>query len=123
MLGITKYSTIEETYLDHENLKVTLDLSTTLMLAISKINKMGQCTSSNEIFNQSKKSDRQLRTGLKFKDIEFGGFIGYSVTINNVYTPSGIDQPQSRGDSERSRPSAAEGGVSERVEPQTEITS
>ena len=84
---------------------------------------MGQCTSSNEVFNQSKKSDRQLRTGLKFKDIEFGGFIGYSVTINNVYTPSGIDQPQSRGDSERSRPSAAEGGVSERVEPQTEITS
>ena len=53
---------------------------------------MGQCTSrnisSNEVFNQSKKSDRQLRTGLKFKDIEFGGFIGYSVTINDVYTPS-----------------------------------
>ena len=77
---------------------------------------MGQCTSSNEIFNQSKKSDRQLRTGLKFKDIEFGGFIGYSVTINNVFTPSGID-------SERSRPSAAEGGARERVESQTEITS
>ena len=81
---------------------------------------MGQCTSSNEIFNQSKKSDRQLRPGLKFNDIEFGGFIGYSVTINNVYTPSGIDQPQF---SERSRPSAAEGGACERVESQTEITS
>ena len=99
---------------------------------------MGQCTSSNEVFNQSEKSDRQLRTGLKFKDIEFGGFIGYSVTINNVFTPSGIesdsrevrsgdarelDQPQSRRDSERSRPSEARGGVSERVESQTEITS
>ena len=61
--------------------------------AISKIKiKLGQCTSrdisSNEVFNQSKKSDRQLRTGLKFKDIEFGGFIGYSVTINDIYTPS-----------------------------------
>ena len=77
---------------------------------------MGQCTSrnisSNEVFNQSKKSDRQLRTGLKFKDIEFGGFIGYSVTINDVYTPS--------------RPESTEGrrmGGSEQVEPQTEITS
>ena len=53
---------------------------------------MGQCTSknisSNEVFNQSKKSDRQLRTGLKFKDIEFGGFIGYSVTVVDTYTPS-----------------------------------
>ena len=59
---------------------------------------MGQCTSknisSNEVFNQAKKSDRQLRTGLKFKDIEFGGFIGYSVTINDVYTPSGAERPQ-----------------------------
>ena len=57
---------------------------------------MGQCTSkntsSNEVFNQAKKCDRQLRTGLKFKDIEFGGFIGYSVTINDVYTPSGVDR-------------------------------
>ena len=72
--------------------------------------KMGQCTSkninSNEVFNQMKKSDRQLRTGLKFKDIEFGGFIGYSVTINDVYTPSGVEQVE-RG---------------ERVEQQTEIT-
>ena len=71
---------------------------------------MGQCTSkdinSNEVFNQMKKSDRQLRTGLKFKDIEFGGFIGYSVTINDVYTPSGEKR------SERS----------EQVEQQTEIT-
>ena len=83
---------------------------------------MGQCTSrnisSNEVFNQSKKSDRQLRTGLKFKDIEFGGFIGYSVTINDVYTPS--------GGSERSRPQPTEGrrmgGASEREEQQTEIT-
>ena len=55
---------------------------------------MGQCTSKNEatngIFNQMKKSDRQLRSGVKFKDIEFGGFIGYSTTINDVYTPSGV---------------------------------
>ena len=59
---------------------------------------MGQCTSknisSNEVFNQAKKSDRQLRTGLKFKDIEFGGFIGYSVTINNVYTPSRVERSE-----------------------------
>ena len=59
---------------------------------------MGQCTSKNisstEVFNQAKKCDRQLRTGLKFKDIEFGGFIGYSVTINDVYTPSRVEQPQ-----------------------------
>ena len=56
-----------------------------------------------------KKSDRQLRTGLKFKDIEFGGFIGYSVTINDVYTPSGVKQVER---SERSQ----------QVEQQTEIT-
>ena len=56
---------------------------------------MGQCTSKNEAeqngtFNQMKKSDRQLRSGVKFKDIEFGGFIGYSTVINDVYTPSGV---------------------------------
>ena len=55
---------------------------------------MGQCTSKSEAtngtFNQMKKSDRQLRSGVKFKDIEFGGFIGYSTTINDVYTPSGV---------------------------------
>ena len=54
---------------------------------------MGQCTSKNGgsdgVFNQMKKSDRQLRSGVKFKDIEFGGFIGYSTVINDVYTPSG----------------------------------
>ena len=84
---------------------------------------MGQCTSkdsnTNEVFNQSKKSDRQLRTGLKFKDIEFGGFIGYSVITNDVYTPSGGER------SERSRPEPTVGrqpGGSERVELQTEIT-
>ena len=58
---------------------------------------MGQCTSrSNQTgtFNQMKKSDRQLRSGVKFKDIEFGGFIGYSTVINDVYTPSGVSQPQ-----------------------------
>ena len=59
---------------------------------------MGQCTSKNisstEVFNQAKKCDRQLRTGLKFKDIEFGGFIGYSVTINDVYTPSRVERIQ-----------------------------
>ena len=57
---------------------------------------MGQCTSTIEqtdTFNQMKKSDRQLRSGVKFKDIEFGGFIGYSTTINDVYTPSGVSQP------------------------------
>ena len=74
---------------------------------------MGQCTSknvnSNEVFNQMKKSDRQLRTGLKFKDIEFGGFIGYSVTINDVYTPSGTTA------------GSGTSGV-ERVVQQTEIT-
>ena len=88
-------------FLKHELLKTTLVLRTTPMLAMSrtslKIN-MGQCTSrnisSNEVFNQSKKSDRQLRTGVKFKDIEFGGFIGYSVTINDVYTPSGTNRPE-----------------------------
>ena len=55
---------------------------------------MGQCTSKNGggdgVFNQMKKSDRQLRSGVKFKDIEFGGFIGYSTVINDVYTPSGV---------------------------------
>ena len=57
---------------------------------------MGQCTSKNNateqngVFNQMKKSDRQLRSGVKFKDIEFGGFIGYSTVINDVYTPSGV---------------------------------
>ena len=56
---------------------------------------MGQCTSKNDarqngVFNQMKKSDRQLRSGVKFKDIEFGGFIGYSTVINDVYTPSGV---------------------------------
>ena len=57
---------------------------------------MGQCTSKNDgeqngVFNQMKKSDRQLRSGVKFKDIEFGGFIGYSTVINDVYTPSGVN--------------------------------
>ena len=56
---------------------------------------MGQCTSKSVgesgVYNQMKKSDRQLRTGVKFKDIEFGGFIGYSTTIKDVYTPSGVE--------------------------------
>ena len=56
---------------------------------------MGQCTSKNDhatngTFNQMKKSDRQLRSGVKFKDIEFGGFIGYSTIVNDTYTPSGV---------------------------------
>ena len=58
---------------------------------------MGQCTSRSDqtgTFNQMKKSDRQLRSGVKFKDIEFGGFIGYSTTINDVYTPSGVSVPK-----------------------------
>ena len=61
---------------------------------------MGQCTSKNisstEVFNKSKKCDKQLRTGLKFKDIEFGAFIGYSVTVNNVYTPSGVEREETQ---------------------------
>ena len=77
---------------------------------------MGQCTSkntsSNEVFNQAKKCDRQLRTGLKFKDIEFGGFIGYSVTINDVYTPSGVERPQ---------PTAGRLVGAERTQPETQI--
>ena len=56
---------------------------------------MGQCTSKNVgengVYNQMRKSDRQLRTGVKFKDIEFGGFIGFSTIVNDVYTPSGIE--------------------------------
>ena len=55
---------------------------------------MGQCTSKSEgeggVYNQMRKSDRQLRTGVKFKDIEFGGFIGFSTTVNDVYTPSAV---------------------------------
>ena len=58
---------------------------------------MGQCTSKNVgengsygVYNQMRKSNRQLRTGVKFKDIEFGGFVGFSTTVNDVYTPSGI---------------------------------
>ena len=79
---------------------------------------MGQCTSKSDregqtgIFNQMKKSDRQLRSGVKFKDIEFGGFIGYSTVINDVYTPSGVksvpsvaSQPQiPKEESEASEP-------------------
>ena len=79
---------------------------------------MGRCTSKNEAngtFNQMKKSDRQLRSGVKFKDIEFGGFIGYSTTINDVYTPSGVSGvesvPKDREDRE---------GVSEANQPQIE---
>ena len=58
---------------------------------------MGQCTSKNEtteggVYNQMRKSDRQLRTGVKFKDIEFGGFIGFSTVVNDVYTPSGVEK-------------------------------
>ena len=58
---------------------------------------MGQCTSKNVgengsygVYKQMRKSNRQLRTGVKFKDIEFGGFVGFSTTVNDVYTPSGI---------------------------------
>ena len=57
---------------------------------------MGQCASKNlkdvesGVYNQMRKSDRQLRTGVKFKDIEFGGFIGFSTTVNDVYTASGV---------------------------------
>ena len=59
---------------------------------------MGQCTSkhvgengSYGVYNQMRKSNRQLRTGVKFKDIEFGGFVGFSTTVNDVYTPSGVE--------------------------------
>ena len=61
---------------------------------------MGQCTSKNVgeggVYNQMRKSDRQLRTGVKFKDIEFGGFIGFSTTVNDVYTPSGVEASEAR---------------------------
>ena len=86
---------------------------------------MGQCTSSNEVFNQSKKSDRQLRTGLKFKDIEFGGFIGYSVTVVNTFTPSGITEATQLDRSPTAaRPQGGQGRAElvERIE-NTEITS
>ena len=70
---------------------------------------MGQCTSKNEggqngTFNQMKKSDRQLRSGVKFKDIEFGGFIGYSTVINDVYTPSGVSEARSEIENVESEP-------------------
>ena len=61
---------------------------------------MGHCTSKNTnengVYNQMRKSDRQLRTGVKFKDIEFGGFIGFSTVVNDVYTPSGVEVSEAR---------------------------
>ena len=81
---------------------------------------MGQCTSTSEAtgtFNQMKKSDRQLRSGVKFKDIEFGGFIGYSTTINDVYTPSGVSQPQIESRAERSEQASVESTASEPLIP------
>ena len=61
---------------------------------------MGQCTSKNTnengVYNQMRKSDRQLRTGVKFKDIEFVGFIGFSTVVNDVYTPSGVEVSEAR---------------------------
>ena len=70
---------------------------------------MGQCTSKNGeasggVFNQMKKSDRQLRSGVKFKDIEFGGFIGYSTVVNDVYTPSGVSEPKGEIENVESEP-------------------
>ena len=70
---------------------------------------MGQCTSKNGdgqngVFNQMKKSDRQLRSGVKFKDIEFGGFIGYSTTINDVYTPNIESEAKSEIENVESEP-------------------
>ena len=64
-----------------------------------------------------KKSDRQLRSGVKFKDIEFGGFIGYSTTINDVYTPSGVSQPQIESRAERSEQASVESTASEPLIP------
>ena len=61
---------------------------------------MGHCTSKNTnengVYNQMRKSDRQLRTGVKFKDIEFVGFIGFSTVVNDVYTPSGVEVSEAR---------------------------
>ena len=69
---------------------------------------MGQCTSKNGeqngVFNQMNKSDRQLRSGVKFKDIAFGGFIGYSTVINDVYTPSGVSEPKGEIENVESEP-------------------
>ena len=69
---------------------------------------MGQCTSKNMgengVYNQMKKSDRQLRTGVKFKDIEFGGFIGYSTVVNDGYTPSGVEPTKTEEPTETVEP-------------------
>ena len=62
---------------------------------------MGNCISSTgKVHAQSKitkvkKSNRQLKVGVKFKEIEFGGFIGFSTTINDFYeNPSSASKPQ-----------------------------
>ena len=52
---------------------------------------MGYCISKTKDSNPNpkitkvKKSNRQLKVGVKFKEIEFGGFIGFSTTINDFY--------------------------------------
>ena len=52
---------------------------------------MGHCISKtrdpNPKITKVKKSNRQLKVGVKFKEIEFGGFIGFSTTINDFYEP------------------------------------
>ena len=54
---------------------------------------MGYCISKTKDSNPNpkitkvKKSNRQLKVGVKFKEIEFGGFIGFSTTINDFYDP------------------------------------
>ena len=58
----------------------------------------------NGVYNQMKKSDRQLRTGVKFKYIEFGGFIGYSTVVNDVYTSSGVEPTKTEEPTETVEP-------------------
>ena len=62
---------------------------------------MGYCISKTKDSNPNpkitkvKKSNRQLKVGVKFKEIEFGGFIGFSTTINDFYeNPSSASKPQ-----------------------------
>ena len=52
---------------------------------------MGLCVSKNNTYhvhNKKKKSDRQLKIGIKFKDIEFGGFVVFSTIVDDVYSPT-----------------------------------
>ena len=74
-----------------------------------RLSKMGHCISKSETSNlkspkitKVKKSNRQLKVGVKFKEIEFGGFIGFSTTINDFYeNPSTSPNPQVSNSNEK----------------------